>query len=81
MDRSIEKAPQVDLCHRDGFDWDALTARAVEAATHAYAPYSHYPVGAAAVVDDGRVITGCNVENASYGSACARSAGWSPSCT
>ena len=36
---------------------------------HAYAPYSHYPVGAAALVDDGRVVTGCNVENAAYGVA------------
>ena len=51
------------------FDWDALTAQAVEAATHAYAPYSHYPVGAAARVDDGRVVVGCNVENAAYGVA------------
>jgi len=34
---------------------------------HAYAPYSHYPVGAAALVDDGRIVSGCNVENASYG--------------
>ena len=51
----------------DGFDWEALRARAVEAMSHAYAPYSHFPVGAAAVVDDGRVITGCNVENAAYG--------------
>jgi cytidine deaminase len=52
-----------------GFDWDQLTARAAEAATHAYAPYSRFQVGAAAVVDDGRVLVGCNVENASYGVA------------
>ena len=51
----------------DDVDWAALTARAVEAMGHAYAPYSRYPVGAAALVDDGRVVAGCNVENASYG--------------
>jgi cytidine deaminase len=51
------------------FDWEALTERAREAMTHAYVPYSHYPVGAAAVVDDGRVVSGCNVENAAYGVA------------
>ena len=51
----------------DQFDWEELRARAVEAMGHAYAPYSHFPVGAAAVVDDGRVVTGCNVENAAYG--------------
>jgi cytidine deaminase len=51
----------------DGFDWGALTERAVEAMRLAYAPYSHFPVGAAAVVDDGRVVVGCNVENAAYG--------------
>lgn len=51
----------------DQFDWDALKVAAEEAATHAYAPYSHFSVGAAAVADDGRVLTGCNVENAAYG--------------
>lgn len=48
-------------------DWDALRAAAVQAAAWAYAPYSRLRVGAAALVDDGRVVTGCNVENASYG--------------
>ena len=48
-------------------DWHALYAAAREAATHAYAPYSSYPVGVAGLVDDGRVLIGCNVENASYG--------------
>ena len=48
-------------------DWAALRAAAVEVATRAYAPYSHFHVGAAGVTSDGRVVTGCNVENASYG--------------
>jgi cytidine deaminase len=48
-------------------DWDALVAAATDAMRHAYAPYSRFPVGAAALVDDGRIVTGCNVENASYG--------------
>ena len=48
-------------------DWDSLRAQAREAATHAYVPYSNFPVGVAAIVDDGRVLTGANVENASYG--------------
>ncbi len=50
-----------------GIDWETLRAAAREASTHAYIPYSHFPVGAAALVDDGRIVTGCNVENASYG--------------
>ncbi|MGH3336104.1 MAG: cytidine deaminase [Nocardioides sp.] len=49
------------------FDWAALTAAAVEVSARAYAPYSRFPVGAAAMVDDGRVVVGCNVENAAYG--------------
>lgn len=49
------------------FDWERLRAQAAEAAERAYTPYSSFPVGAAAFVDDGRIVTGCNVENASYG--------------
>nr|WP_091293931.1 cytidine deaminase [Amycolatopsis xylanica] len=48
-------------------DWDALRTRAVEAAASAYAPYSGLHVGVAGIVDDGRLVLGCNVENASYG--------------
>jgi len=48
-------------------DWPALRAAAAEAMRAAYAPYSRFPVGVAGLVDDGRVVTGCNVENASYG--------------
>ena len=48
-------------------DWPALRAAAIEVASRAYAPYSGYQVGAAALVDDGRVVVGCNVENAAYG--------------
>lgn len=47
--------------------WRGLYAAAVDVAARAYAPYSGYAVGAAALVDDGRTVTGCNVENASYG--------------
>jgi cytidine deaminase len=48
-------------------DWSELRVAAIEAMRRAYAPYSKFPVGAAALVDDGRTVVGCNVENASYG--------------
>ena len=48
-------------------NWDLLKNAAIAAMKNAYAPYSHFPVGAAALVEDGRIVSGCNVENASYG--------------
>ncbi len=48
-------------------DWPALRREAAAAASRAYAPYSRLSVGAAGVTDDGRIVSGCNVENASYG--------------
>lgn len=50
-----------------GIDWEALREAARAASERAYAPYSGYRVGAAALVDDGRLVSGCNVENAGYG--------------
>jgi cytidine deaminase len=50
-----------------GIDWGSLRNAALEAMGKAYVPYSKFPVGAAAIVTDGRIIAGCNVENASYG--------------
>ncbi len=48
-------------------DWDLLRAAATDAMKGAYVPYSRFPVGAAGLASDGRVVRGCNVENASYG--------------
>jgi len=56
----------IDVSSGD-IDWGALRSAAMDAMSHAYVPYSRFPVGAAALVADGRVISGCNVENASYG--------------
>ncbi|MFP5578108.1 MAG: cytidine deaminase [Acidimicrobiia bacterium] len=47
-------------------DWTRLRAAAAEAAANSYSPYSHFPVGAAALLRDGTVISAANVENASY---------------
>ncbi|MCD2154610.1 cytidine deaminase [Rhodococcus cerastii] len=53
-------------------DWKLLRHNAQVVMRQAYAPYSGYAVGAAALVDDGRIVSGCNVENVSYGlSLCA----------
>jgi len=53
-------------------DWPALRSEAIAARERAYAPYARFKVGAAGLVDDGRIVSGCNVENASYGlSLCA----------
>ena len=51
----------------DESTWQRLQRSATEALEHSYSPYSRFPVGAAALVDDGRVVTGANIENASYG--------------
>ncbi|MER1995100.1 MAG: cytidine deaminase [Arthrobacter sp.] len=56
---AVTPAPEID--------WNALQDAAREAMAHAYVPYSRYPVGAAALTDDGRIVSGCNIENASYG--------------
>ena len=50
-----------------GIEWKLLRDKAIEISGRSYAPYSRFPVGAAALCDDGRIVTGTNVENVSYG--------------
>jgi len=50
-------------------DWAVLHEAAVAVMHRAYAPYSRFHVGVAGLVDDGRIVVGCNVENAAYGVA------------
>lgn len=50
--------------------WEELILAALRVRETAYAPYSNYQVGAALLLEDGAIITGCNVENASYGATC-----------
>ncbi|GAB3535478.1 cytidine deaminase [Arthrobacter tecti] len=52
---------------REDIPWAELRKAATEAMRKAYVPYSRFPVGAAALTEDGRIVSGCNVENASYG--------------
>ena len=60
-------APNRTAPNSTAIDWSELRSAAQQAARTAYAPYSNFCVGAAGLVDDGRIVTGCNVENASYG--------------
>ena len=55
------------VSEEQSIDWETLRTKATEALAWSYSPYSHFPVGAAALVDDGRIVQGANVENASYG--------------
>ena len=48
-------------------NWEQLRSEAIDAMKKSYSPYSKFPVGVAGLVNDGRIVSGCNVENASYG--------------
>lgn len=69
MTRRPARAPRPAARRRAAPDGAALMRAADRARRRAYAPYSEFPVGAAILLRDGRIVTGCNVENASYGLA------------
>ncbi|WP_181009906.1 cytidine deaminase [Ornithinimicrobium sufpigmenti] len=58
---------ETDTGTETDIEWERLRIAATQIMQRAYVPYSRYPVGVAGLVDDGRVVAGCNVENASYG--------------
>jgi cytidine deaminase len=55
------------MSNHGSIDWDLLRTTAIEASRRSYSPYSKFPVGVAGLVSDGRIVSGCNIENASYG--------------
>ncbi|WP_193071452.1 cytidine deaminase [Brevibacterium sp. FME37] len=63
---SVDPTP-VSVADLSEDTWSLLRAEAMRAMRFAYVPYSSYPVGAAALVDDGRIVSGANIENASFG--------------
>ncbi|HEX5534131.1 MAG TPA: cytidine deaminase [Actinomycetales bacterium] len=64
---SVQPSGQSTAGPADDIDWERLRSAAREVMENAYVPYSKFRVGAAALVDDGRIVVGCNVENAAYG--------------
>jgi len=63
----VGSVDSVEVDSVEPVDWAGLRAAARRALDKAYVPYSHYPVGAAALADDGRLLTGANIENAAFG--------------
>lgn len=64
---AVERGDMADATMGPDVDWDALRRAAVAALPHSYSPYSNFPVGVAGFTDDGHLVWGANIENASYG--------------